>query len=335
MLRRHALPLLLPLALLVGCGGGFGIEKIDGGAPPDAADDPDGAASPDGATGPDGSGPECTPPASQPCTCPGGASGTQPCTPGGTWGLCECATCTPVGHDEDGDGTDDACDTCPTLPDPGQDDADGDGLGDACEWPGDPGLLDHVDHLETWRDGPPAPAGWDLDPGFSVETDRVAGTNADGGANAIWDLALTRPYGVEMGFSFAGPGGGGWVGLLFGHADVGTGVPAFYGCFLRRQEMGPTVQTSLELWHYPGSGQNVLMDEQVTNAEPANTPANSLRRLRVFVQGDAVRCLFSNADGVRQETSHTYTAPPGGIEGAVGYRIYAQTAEFTYLVTYR
>lgn len=41
--------------------------------------------------------------------------------------------CTAVGHDEDTDGIDDACDVCPHLPDAAQPDADGDGVGDACD----------------------------------------------------------------------------------------------------------------------------------------------------------------------------------------------------------
>jgi hypothetical protein len=41
-----------------------------------------------------------------------------------------CATA--IGHDEDGDGIDDACDVCPQLVDD-QLDTDGDGVGDACD----------------------------------------------------------------------------------------------------------------------------------------------------------------------------------------------------------
>jgi hypothetical protein len=41
--------------------------------------------------------------------------------------------CTPVGHDEDGDGIDDACDVCPHLADANQADGDGDRVGDACD----------------------------------------------------------------------------------------------------------------------------------------------------------------------------------------------------------
>jgi hypothetical protein len=41
--------------------------------------------------------------------------------------------CTPVGHDEDGDAIDDACDVCPHLPGADQADTDGDFVGDACD----------------------------------------------------------------------------------------------------------------------------------------------------------------------------------------------------------
>ena len=36
-------------------------------------------------------------------------------------------------HDEDADGVTDACDDCPGIPDPMQQDGDGDGVGDACD----------------------------------------------------------------------------------------------------------------------------------------------------------------------------------------------------------
>jgi len=47
----------------------------------------------------------------------------------GTTGACA----NPIGHDEDADGVDDACDRCPHLADALQPDADGDKVGDACD----------------------------------------------------------------------------------------------------------------------------------------------------------------------------------------------------------
>jgi hypothetical protein len=41
--------------------------------------------------------------------------------------------CDPIGHDEDKDGIDDACDVCPHIADPAQPDRDGDRVGDACD----------------------------------------------------------------------------------------------------------------------------------------------------------------------------------------------------------
>lgn len=47
--------------------------------------------------------------------------------------------CTPVGHDEDADGIDDACDLCPYVADLDQPDLDGDRVGDGCDpHPGEP-----------------------------------------------------------------------------------------------------------------------------------------------------------------------------------------------------
>ena len=53
--------------------------------------------------------------------------------------------CSPVGHDEDADGFDDACDACPHLADD-QTDSDGDGIGDACD--PDPGVADTLEMFD-------------------------------------------------------------------------------------------------------------------------------------------------------------------------------------------
>lgn len=80
------------------------------------------------------------------------------------------ATCAPVGHDEDGDDIDDACDTCPHLADPAQADRDGDQVGDPCDpRPDQPGehilLFDPFTDLRLdWsiQGSPPTPDGESL-----------------------------------------------------------------------------------------------------------------------------------------------------------------------------
>ncbi len=47
--------------------------------------------------------------------------------------MADASPCAPVGHDEDGDGLDDACDLCPHVADGAQQDRDGDRVGDVCD----------------------------------------------------------------------------------------------------------------------------------------------------------------------------------------------------------
>lgn len=63
----------------------------------------------------------------------GDADGTGPDGPHDGPPADSLTSCVAVGHDEDADGIDDACDRCPHRSDPAQLDADDDGVGDACD----------------------------------------------------------------------------------------------------------------------------------------------------------------------------------------------------------
>jgi hypothetical protein len=89
-----------------------------------------------------------------------------------------------VGHDEDGDGIDDACDVCPHLPDPGQADADGDGVGDAC----DPEPAIARQRIVRFEPMLEAPAGWSfVGPVPSFTGDALKIDTRDAGLVALLD----------------------------------------------------------------------------------------------------------------------------------------------------
>lgn len=100
-------------------------------------------------------------------------------------------TVQPVGHDEDGDGIDDALDTCPHIGGPDTD-SDDDGVGDLCDpHPGTPG-----DHIGVFSS---------LESGTSPFDDITGFTEDPDGLHHVGDTSvfLTRPFGtarVEIGF---------------------------------------------------------------------------------------------------------------------------------------
>lgn len=88
------------------------------------------------------------------------------------------ATCTPVGHDEDGDGIDDACDDCPHVADPAQLDGDGDGVGDVCD-PNPTSPREHITMFDPMTTRRPE---WRFDflpPSYTGDSIMVDTTNGD------------------------------------------------------------------------------------------------------------------------------------------------------------
>ena len=100
-------------------------------------------------------------------------------------------TAKPVGHDEDGDGIDDALDNCPHVAGSAADD-DSDGVGDICDpHPATPG--DHIGLFST------------LEPGTNPFDAPVVFTEEPDGIHPTGDMSLylTRPFGtarIEIGF---------------------------------------------------------------------------------------------------------------------------------------
>jgi len=85
-----------------------------------------------------------------------------------------CAT--PVGHDEDGDGVDDACDGCPHIPDADQVDSDGDGLDDIC----DPNPTQPIDSIAFFDPFVTPLSVWTLKAGSTYQNDQLT-ADARGG----------------------------------------------------------------------------------------------------------------------------------------------------------
>jgi len=237
-------------------------------------------------------------------------------------------SCSPVDHDEDNDGVDDACDNCPTYDNDDQENDDDDGVGNACEEWSEEGLLSRIEYFESWMPQS-APAPWAFEPKFDVSED-VAHVNDEScgsacGENAFLQKELGTAYSVETTFRLE-PGTTGWIGVLFGHkAQTGS----TWECVIYRTQY----YRNVELWYREQFGEGftrVAYEEQI---EEWNEPADTQRRLRVYSNGSTFWCEFENASGAYAIVQSPLSSIPD-MSGQSGIRVYDAHAHFDSFVAY-
>lgn len=139
----------------------------------------------------------------------------------------------PLGHDEDGDGIDDALDNCPHMPGSTAD-GDMDGVGDIC----DPHPTTPGDHIGLFSTLEPGTYPFDDTSGFMSEPDglRYVGSTS---------VFLTRSIGsarIEMGFDILGLIGSGQHQVAIG---VQRGVDPYYFAELNDNTGGTVHQVAI------------------------------------------------------------------------------------------
>ena len=223
--------------------------------------------------------------------------------------------CTPVGHDEDGDGIDDACDVCPHIPDPAQADGDGDGVGDACD--PEPALprqqLVLFDPFTTLRPE------WSATAGASVTGDQLVLSAASGSASI--SRVMTPAHDLLEIAGTTGPKGEpmALIGLFVG-AETG---PATYYC-----ELFDDTSTTLQ-FTYTFDGSTYMHDGQ---APATQRLASGDGALTYDVSPTTAHCTSS----WHGEPLAVTGAVPGGIPAQI-IDIYAEGIELRadYLVDIR
>lgn len=125
------------------------------------------------------------------------------------------AACVKVGHDDDADGVDDACDVCPHLSDD-QADADGDRVGDACD-PEPTVARQRIVMFDPFL----SLAGWTRSSDETADND-AATLNASSGSKALFKPYTPQTDEFEIGVttSLTGPGS---QAIVMINLDAGAG----------------------------------------------------------------------------------------------------------------
>lgn len=233
--------------------------------------------------------------------------------------------CVGNGHDEDGDGTDDNCDNCPSWPNPGQADGDSDGIGDACEAPWNHDLLSQIavfdpalDDIQQWS----ASGGT-----WQYGGDVIGGSSSPTGGNYYRAPHLAdEAYSVEATFRYDQGGfiGAGYAGVLFAVRQEGNST-VWYTCLFRRDNK------NLSIWRTTST--NIISLGDATVSAPAAD--GQWHKVRVFYNGDSVRCSYVDEAGGSGDVDITGGDLWSSMAGNGGLRVYNERAVFTSFTVYK
>ncbi len=194
--------------------------------------------------------------------------------------------CTPIGHDEDGDGIDDGCDLCPQITGDPQVDSDGDGIGDSCDPnPGDPNdVLVFFDSFATPNPWQPVRGTWNVQDDALVELDVSTAsslatrsvsdpTSPDLTVDVVFTIDAWLPR--QMTEVVADRGLGVW---FVASGSTSTTDPTGYLCQHVEDIASSTPASSFSLYRVDPSGAPLLLSTEVY---AAHTPMGAPGRIRV------------------------------------------------------
>ncbi|HUT78624.1 MAG TPA: thrombospondin type 3 repeat-containing protein, partial [Polyangia bacterium] len=234
--------------------------------------------------------------------------------------------CVGNGHDEDGDGRDDNCDNCPTMPNDNQADADQDGLGDACEatWNADllSGILVFDPLLGTPGDWAPSGGTW------NYGGDVISGASQPYGGNYYRAPYVPESvYSVEATFRFTepAPSGDNYAGILFAVHEDSDNV-LWYTCLFSRDN------NTLSVWRYTGGSSIGSVGSTDVTAPAAD---GQWHRVRVYHNGTSLLCAFADEAGGSGELVIDEDGVWDSMAGNGGLRVYNERVQYTSFAIYQ